>query len=179
MKQDDSHPHILVSRQLHAEWAEFGVSVRATSKVHHAGSLQARRPEARSGGNGAERPGIDAVAGAWSETHPHRGGGSLRPEPLCGFGERKAQVMAFHAQLGDVGLPCHHITTRLPPVPTHQDFQMWRDVGSDGPPPLRLHLDLSLRLAGLSNQSCPTNASPFDPKGIRPAPPTPGGRHDR
>ena len=59
----------------------------------------------------------------------------MRPEPLCGFGERKAEVMAFHAQLGDVGLPCRHITTRLPPVPTHQDFQMWRDVGSDGPSP--------------------------------------------
>ena len=50
-----------------------------------------------------ERPGIDAVAGAWSETHPHRGGGSLRPEPLCGFGERRAEVMAFHAQLAAVG----------------------------------------------------------------------------
>jgi len=53
----------------------------------------------------AERQGIDAVAGARSETHPHRGGGSLRPEPLCGFGERRAEVMAFHAQF--CAVPVH------------------------------------------------------------------------
>jgi len=53
-------------------------------------------------GDFVQRPGIDAVAGAWSETHPHRGGGSLRPEPLCGFDERRAEVMAFHAQFGEV-----------------------------------------------------------------------------
>ena len=39
------------------------------------------------------------------------------------LGERRVEVMAFHAQLGDVGQPCHHITTWLLPDLLHH--QTW------------------------------------------------------
>ena len=44
------------------------------------------------------------------------------------------------------------------------------DEGSDGPPPLRLHLDLSTHLAGLFNQPSPTNATLFRPERQSPGP---------
>jgi len=48
-------------------------------------------------------------------------------EDACGrshcddLGDDHSGDMAFHAQLGDVGQPCHNVTTRLLPDSAHQE----------------------------------------------------------